>query len=162
MKIASHSDILLVTATLVVIAVVAGIMVFRASDELQERHKTVFEPRVQANVQPDIQEVVIALPDTSVSSENYKNEIITLLVSYNNKTLNYFAAETAYKYNTDHLLGMDVPDGYQQFHLELVVKFQDLYNATQAVIGNKSFALGDLEEARENMDLFLARHSWIK
>ena len=163
---ASHSDILLVSATLVLIAVVAGFVGFRKSPDLQYRYDTVFDSRVQADdsvIEKSEQPVTnTTLPQESQSVNDYQNNIKDLLKSYNSETLNYFAAETVYKQNLDKLLNMSVPSGYQQFHLDLVIAFEDLQKAVSSVINDEAAAKSDLEAAREQMDLLLQQHSWIQ
>lgn len=169
MKHASHFDIFLVSATLVVIAVVAGVLVYQKSDTLQERHNTVFEPKVRASadITPDIkskadEEVSPTLPVENISAEDYRTKVKFLVSAYNNETLNYFAAETAYQYNINQLLAMEIPEGYQSFHVSLLEKFEDLHQAMTDVIDKQPLALSNLEVARENMDVFLADNSWLR
>jgi len=169
MKTAEHFDILLISATLVVIAVVAGVAAYHKSLKIQQRHETVFEKRVEANVdqlvnnQSDTSQLFLpGLPVDNVSAEEYRSKIYNLVAVYNSETLNYFAAETAYKYSLDQLLNMPIPEGYNNLHIELLVRFEDLYQAMQSVNNNKPLALSDLEVARESMDLFLEENSWLK
>lgn len=162
---ASHSDILLVSATLVVIAVVAGFLAFQVSPDLQYRHEVVFEPRAQAESlsNNELQNNIIAsLPQDNLSTDEYQEKIRDLLSTYNSETLNYFSAETVYQYNLDQLLSMSVPSGYQQLHFDLVIAFESLHSAVNGVIEDKPASLSDLEAAREKMDLLLQQHSWIQ
>ncbi len=162
---ASHSDILLVSATLVVIAVVAGFLVFRISPDLRHSYNVVFEPRVQAESIPKTSSIIgleAALPQENLSAEEYQEGIKNLLSTYGSESLNYYTAKKVYEYNLEQLFAMSVPSGYQQFHFDLVVAFEDLRDAVNMIIDNEPAALSALEDAREKMDLLLQQHTWIK
>lgn len=159
MKTTSHTEILLIAATGVVIVVVAAIFVIQKDSGYFVSQSKLNPPPASRATAADPQ-AVGSLPTESELVEIYQTAVREIIKNYSSDSLNYQAGAVVYEKIVNDLLQLVVPPGYQSFHWELVLSFEKLAALAPAAAAGEPEARAEINTINQSLNDLFAQQLW--
>lgn len=160
----SHTEIVVIVATFVIIGVVTSFFVLSKDRYTFVPQNEISAPETAGTLTDNIPEI----PPSEQKTDNeetalaYRQQVVDIIKVYNPTSLNYEAAVKAYRGVVDQLLSLKVPENYQEVHLRLVGAFEKLATASEKALEGDSDGRRDLSAARGDLEKIFEKYPWLR